>query len=273
MDHIFTLEPRDTFPFEEISAQSRKELFQTWLTMDSGEHEICWWEDLWRFRFSLAQSTTAICPHRCFVVDRHLEEIASENGFEDFPDEFRRAIQWAVLNYWTWWKLNRPIFANGLGNSDEITTAYEALKAILERRYNPQLRNRLAVGQIVSGDCRTTVLKALSSERDNEAFEKIAAVTHLLKCSSFDARKIRLQTRFDLRAAAEPLLEFWIDMGCSVELYQRGKPTPVVQFLYNCLALIDRSVTTRLVADFGTELNQLNPAVSFDEPDADFSQK
>lgn len=176
--------------------------------------------------------------------------------------ELRTALVASAEAYWTWWALRHDQTA-GLGEKTTIEALERALRRASQLLQDKKVRNRLEklVKTTDPANLPVSPKSEVYYKFDTSIFDSVsrshATINGLLKvsalASTLDGRDDAASQRDDLRAAAEPLRQFWMVVaGQSGKLGQRGGIySPAVRFLHACLKLIDPTATERLIVDFG----------------------
>lgn len=184
--------------------------------------------------------------------------IAHNHSLTDHLPELQQAIANASEAYWTWW-ISHARSAVGVGSREAMKSLTKALMSAVKHLDDIQVRNRLEYAtrsvpslpigpeSTVEYEFGTSIFKSVGHAR--------ATINGLLRVATeaekIDGRAFSTTRRDDIRAAAEPLLKFLQSSAKrSGKLGQRGGIYyPAVEFLNDCLLLIDEDVTPRLIAD------------------------
>jgi hypothetical protein len=189
-------------------------------------------------------------------LQRELPEIIRAYKLTGLERRLEQAIREASSNYLYWWG-DHPDGKLGLGSKAPILAMRNELRSILSSLKNRQLRNRLLAAAPGSAREKRKCLRQLP-----EALESVLKVVD--HASAIDGRELNGPRRDDIRAAAAPLRRFWtVDAKRKEALFLREGRYPekveyseTVRFLYDCLSIIDSSVTSRMLVDL--DLNNGN---------------
>lgn len=192
-------------------------------------------------------------------IDKQITRITSTYKLKCSDAELLSVVSVANDEYQTW-RYHNAESIEGLGDKTDIKSLVAALKRTNQLLHKIEIRNRLAKAVHASNvaDLPTHREGSIAYVFGGPIFISIshsrAQVAGLLaialKAEGLDGRDNTSKRRDDLRSAAHVLRTYWTDFeNRPGTLHMRRAPSRCLSFIYDCLLLIDPTVTQQFIAD------------------------
>jgi hypothetical protein len=191
-------------------------------------------------------------------IESSIPAIAKKHSLSGYENQLEAAMDDAVGAYFSWWSADGDE-VEGLGRTAAVEQLERALNKARVLLTDPKMRNRITRALRMSADDKEAAFRATFSREPStpikSALQAFAVVTELHKIAQeackLDGRALNVPRRDDIRAAALPLRHFWCQVaGREEKLFQYDcQYQPNVEFLFDCLKLIDDTVEKRLLVE------------------------